>query len=433
MIGWMRKALQRRATGDCVSSERTLEAIGRSHALIRFTPEGQVIDANKAFLEVMGYRRDAIVGQHHRLFCEPQFAGSDAYQQMWAGLARGEGTSGVVRRVGAEGREVWLQASYSPVLDRRGEVVEVVKVATDITRRKQREAELVDRSTAAIEFEPDGTILTANQRFLEAVGYSLDEIRGQHHRMFVGSHYAQTPAYQQFWDQLAHGVLQQGEFERFRRDGASLWLRASYMPVLDDDGAVVRVVKHAADITEEVRVRRECDRVSATLVDGMGELDDAATAIAQRTSGNAEIATTTRERSEQAVRLLGQLGERYASIGEITESIGVIARRTNLLAINAAVEAARAGESGSGFAVVANEVKALADQSRHATQEISDVLTELANYIDESTGSVSSISSEIDELALNANDVAAAVQEQSSVIRNLSDIARSLNHHVADA
>jgi methyl-accepting chemotaxis protein len=417
---------RRRRTGGAASGEQVFEAIGRQHAMVRFTPEGDVLDANERFLQVMSYALDQVVGNHHRMFCDPRFVASAAYRQLWSGLARGEGCSGVYRRLGAGGREVFLQASYAPVLDARGRVVEVVKVATDVTLRKQREAELVDCSTAAIEFEPDGTILTANQKFLDAVGYSLAEVEGRHHRMFVAPGEADGAAYAAFWEQLGRGILQQGEFLRVRNGGDELWLRASFMPVLDDGGRVVRVVKHAMDITAEVRTREQCARASRTLGNGMRELDAAATAIADRTSGNAEIAATTRQRSEQAASLLSQLGERYASIGEITESIGVIARRTNLLAINAAVEAARAGESGSGFAVVANEVKALADQSREATQEITSVLRELREYVTDSVGAVGSIRDDVEALSLNAAEVAASVEEQSGVIRELSATAGEL-------
>ena len=426
MMGWWTRRTGRRRADDAGKSAELLEAIGRCHAVIRFSPEGEVLDANPAFLDAMGYELADVQGKHHRMFCDAALAATDDYAEMWRSLAQGQSTSGVVRRIASGGREVFLQASYAPVRDADGRVVEVVKVATDITRRKQREAELVDASTASIEFEPDGTIRTANARFLQATGYRLEEIAGQHHRIFVPPAVASSAAYHQFWKDLASGSLQQGEFERVRKDGAPLWLRASYMPVLDDAGVVAHVVKHADDITADVRVREECDRVANALIDGMGELSAAANAIAERTTSNAEIAATTKDSSGDAAALLGQLESRYASISEITDTISEIASRTNLLAINAAVEAARAGDSGSGFAVVAGEVKNLAEQSAQATKEISGLINDLRERIARSSESVHAIEQHIDGLACNATEVAAAVEEQSVVIRDLTAAAVSL-------
>ncbi|MER2263789.1 methyl-accepting chemotaxis protein [Methylobacterium oxalidis] len=232
-----------------------VEAIDRSLATIEFALDGTILNANENFLAVVGYDLDAIKGRHHRMFVRPDEAGSGAYETFWRGLREGRFQSGEYRRVGRDGREIWLQATYNPVLDRSGRPVSVVKFASDITAQKRADAEYrgavdaIDLSQAVIQFDLDGTILTANRNFLATVGYSLDEIVGRHHRMFVEPDYAASPDYAAFWATLRRGEYGAGEYKRLGRDGREIWLQASYNPVRDVDGTVVKVVKFASDIT----------------------------------------------------------------------------------------------------------------------------------------------------------------------------------------
>lgn len=239
-----------------------VEAIGRSQGIIEFNLDGTILTANANFLAAVGYRLEEIVGQHHRLFIDPSEQARPAYKAFWERLGRGEFQAGEFRRLGKNGREIWLQASYTPILDALGRPVKVVKFASDITQEKLRTAEFegklaaISKSQAMIEFALDGTILTANENFLTAVGYDLAEIKGKHHRLFVDPDEHQTSAYRSFWEKLGQGQFQAGEFKRHGKGGKEIWLQASYNPIFDPAGRPIKVVKFASDISEAVAARR---------------------------------------------------------------------------------------------------------------------------------------------------------------------------------
>jgi len=237
------------------------EALDRIQALIEFNLDGTVVSANDNFLRIFDYERDEVVGQHHRMFCDPAYAQSDEYAEFWRKLGRGECQSAEFKRLARGGREVWLQASYNPVLDPDGNPVRVIKFATDVTDAKLKAAEYegmiraINRAQAVIEFGLDGTVLGANDNFLQIFGYTLDEIIGQHHRIFCDPGYAESPDYAQFWQRLARGEYDADEFKRIGKDGSEIWLQASYNPILDVEGRPCKVVKFASDITIEVQKR----------------------------------------------------------------------------------------------------------------------------------------------------------------------------------
>ena len=182
-----------------------MSAIDRSMAVIEFDLKGHVIKANRNFLDTFGYAMAEIEGVHHRIFCDSEHARSLDYRDFWERLGSGEFQRGEYRRIAKDGRDVWIQASYNPILDEDGRPVKVVKYATDITEAKQRNTEnagrvqAIDRSTAVIEFTVDGVVLDANPLFLEAMGYTLEQVKGQHHRMFCDPEHAHSSAYRDFW------------------------------------------------------------------------------------------------------------------------------------------------------------------------------------------------------------------------------------------
>lgn len=233
----------------------TLAAISRSHAMIEFTPEGVILCANDNFLAVMGYSAPEIIGQHHRIFVEPASVASPDYAEFWRQLRTGEPQSAEFHRIAKGGREVWIEASYSPVLGADGKVARIVKVATDITAKKlvasdwQGQLAAIGRSQAVIEFTPEGTILKANDNFCNALGYRLDEIVGRHHRMFVSAEAAASPEYREFWARLGRGEFQAGEYCRVGKSGRQVWIQATYNPIFDPAGRLVKVVKYASDVT----------------------------------------------------------------------------------------------------------------------------------------------------------------------------------------
>lgn len=232
-------------------------AISISQAVIEFELDGTIITANENFLKTLGYTLEEIKGKHHRMFCTTEDSSGVAYQEFWRKLNRGEFDAGEYKRIGKGGKEVWIQASYNPLLDSAGKPFKVVKFATDVTGNKLRNADFegqlaaVSKSQAVIEFQMDGTILTANENFLATVGYRLDEIKGRHHRMFVNEADASSPAYKQFWEKLNRGEFDAGEYLRSGKGGKQVWIQASYNPILDLNGKPFKVVKYAADITAQ--------------------------------------------------------------------------------------------------------------------------------------------------------------------------------------
>ena len=234
-----------------------LTALHKSQAVIEFMLDGTIISANPNFLAAMGYSRAEVQGQHHRMFVDPVEAGSTTYREFWTKLNRGEFQAAEFKRLAKGGREIWIEASYNPVLDRNGKPYKVVKFATDITAKKINAMEstgkvlAIGRSQAMIEFKLDGTIVAANENFLEAMGFSLGEIQGQHHRMFVDPAERESSAYREFWAGLNRGEFQAGEFKRFGKGNKEVWILATYNPILDETGKPFKIVKFATDVSRQ--------------------------------------------------------------------------------------------------------------------------------------------------------------------------------------
>ncbi|WP_433832987.1 methyl-accepting chemotaxis protein [Actinoplanes sp. CA-015351] len=379
-----------------VDFEGKLDAIDRSQAVVELTVKGEVLTANESFLALTGYRLDQVVGKHHRMFCEPEFAQSAEYANFWERLGTGEYQSGEYKRVGVLGREIWIQATYNPILDTDGRVVKVVKFATDVTDAKVRSAEFeskvnaVDRSQAVIEFDPEGIVLHANENFLRTTGYSLREVVGQHHSMFCSPEYVVSAEYRDFWLNLNQGQFSAGRYHRLGKYNREIWIQATYNPVFDLNGKPFKVVKYATEITAQVQMEQLVQAKTSEMTATVGGLASATTHIAQtsgqalelarRTAGDAEQGAAELQRSIEAIKLI-QASTR--EIGEIVGVMGEIASQTNLLAFNASIEAARAGAHGVGFAVVAGEVRKLAERSGDAARQIAKLINESAMRVNE--------------------------------------------------
>ncbi|WP_179554623.1 PAS domain-containing methyl-accepting chemotaxis protein [Ectopseudomonas khazarica] len=359
-----------------------LQAIRQSMAMIEFTPDGIILDANRAFLDVVGYSLEEIVGQHHRLFCSRSLSESLAYQQFWQRLRQGEHFSDRFPRLTRDRREVWLEATYMPIRDAQGAVTKVMKIATDITRQVAAEhmhesyIKAIDRSMAVIEFNLDGEVVSANQNFLDLMGYTRDEVIGQHHRMFCLAEDSHSDDYREFWARLNKGEFMSDRFRRVTRHGRQVWLRATYNPLYDANGRVYGVVKFASDITTQVE-RRDSEAAAAQLAHDIAKETDVSADHGTRTVAQtvAVVNDIASELANVAEQIEG-LNKQSEQITSIVQVIRGIADQTNLLALNAAIEAARAGEQGRGFAVVADEVRQLASRTSQATQEINGVVQE---------------------------------------------------------
>ncbi len=459
-----------------VESEAQLAALDRSQAVIEFDVDGTIRTANENFLRTLGYTLDEVKGRHHRMFVEAAHAGSNEYAAFWRDLASGRFQTDEYKRMGKGGKEVWIQASYNPIRDAQGKVDKIVKFATDITANKLQTTDYagqiaaISKSQAVIEFEMDGTIRHANENFLRALGYSLAEVKGRHHRMFAEPVFASSPAYAHFWSELKAGNFQSGEFKRIAKGGKVVWIQASYNPILDTNGRPFKVVKYASDVTamremvanvaqnatalgaasEELsavskqmtgnadETTSQANVVSAaveqvnrniqTVATGTEEMSASIREIAKNAADAARVATSAVKVAETTNAVVGKLGESSADIGKVIKVITSIAQQTNLLALNATIEAARAGEAGKGFAVVANEVKELAKETAKATEDISQKIETIQVDTRSAVAAIGQIGTIIHQINDIQSTIASAVEEQTAttneISRNVADAAR---------
>ncbi|WP_304665366.1 methyl-accepting chemotaxis protein [Pseudomonas tremae] len=355
-------------------------ALEKSMAVVELGLDGKVLRANDKFLATMGYRAEELITKTHRDFCDPTLLRSREYADLWTSLKAGKFISGTFKRLNKNGHSVWLEASYNPVVDAQGNVFKVVKYALDVTERVMLENETnsklaaVDRAMAICEFEPNGNVITANNNFLNVMGYALAEIKGKHHRSFCEPTLANSPEYSEFWRKLNHGEFIGDQFKRLGKHGRVVWLEATYNPVFDVDGKLYKIVKFASDITHRVE-KQEADAHGASRAYHISAETEK---VAEQ--GTLVIQETAREMRQIAenigasAKLVSQLGERSEQITAIVNTIRGIADQTNLLALNAAIEAARAGDQGRGFAVVADEVRQLAGRTSGSTAEIAEMI-----------------------------------------------------------
>jgi methyl-accepting chemotaxis protein len=416
-----------------------IAAIGRAQAVIAFEMDGTIVTANENFLKTLGYTLAEIQGKHHSMFVEQAERDSAAYREFWARLNRGEYQSAEYKRIGKGGKEVWILASYNPVLDEKGKPFRVVKFATDVTSQKLSTADLagqisaIGKSQAVIEFNMDGTIIGANQNFLKTLGYSLDEIRGRHHSMFVDPSERDGAAYREFWAALNRGEYQAAEYRRIGKNGKEVWIQASYNPILDLNGKPFKVVKYATDTTTQVLVRIGNERVRGmmeSVAAGAEELNASVREISEAMTKSRDTASTAVGRVEAADAQAKRLNEAAQAMSGIVELIGNITGQINLLALNATIESARAGEAGRGFAVVASEVKNLATQAKQATDKIGQEIGNLNGISGDVVGALDSIRQAIQSVSEYVTATAAAVEEQSTVT---SEMSSSMQRAAAEA
>ncbi len=437
----------------------TFSAIGKSLAVIEFQMDGTILEANDNFLNTLGYRLDEIQGKHHSIFTEPGYASSPEYKEFWAKLNRGEYDAGEYKRIGKGGREVWIQASYNPILDTNGKPFKVVKFATDVTAQKLQNANFtgqiaaIGRSQAVIEFQMDGTILEANENFLNTVGYRLDEIQGKHHSIFAEPGYASSPEYKEFWAKLNRGEYHAGEYRRLGKGGKEVWIQASYNPIFDLNGKPFKVVKYATDATQQISNRVEIVRVMQAASSG-----DLTQEI--RTSGNDHLALVGEQmrvffsalranlqRIGQAASTLSASSEELTAISqqmagnaeETATQATVVSAASEQVSRNVSVVATGSSEmqasireiskSANEAARVANNAVTVADNTNQTITKLGDSSTEIGKVIK----LITTIAQQTNLLALNATIEAARAGEAGKGFAVVANEVKELAKQTAKA
>jgi methyl-accepting chemotaxis protein len=437
-------------TRELAEMQGRLDALDKVQATIEFKLDGTILHANDNFLRAMGYRLDEVQGRHHSMFAEPAYANSHEYRQFWAKLNRGEFDEGQYKRLGKGGEEVWIQASYNPILDANGKPYKVIKFATDITAAKQRAADVegqlaaISKAQAVIEFSLDGRILNANDNFLSTMGYSLNEIKGQHHSMFVDPAQRNGVEYRLFWEKLAHGEYDAGQYKRIGKGGREVWIQAAYNPIMDVNGKPFKVVKYATDITAQVNANQmlreaveQAQLVTSAARDGdlsqRIPLEGKSGPIASLCAGVNSLMETTSVIFSDVGRVFGAL-----AAGDLSQRItrdyagvfGTVRTDANATTEKLAAIIEDVGRVFSGLATgdltqritreaqgTFNQVK---DDANASCDKLASIMEEVRAAASALTGAANQVSATAQSLSQSASEQAASVEETTASIDTMS-------------
>ncbi|MBZ3663231.1 PAS domain S-box protein [Pseudomonas monteilii] len=365
---------------DLMSVEQVKSSLDNEMLVLQLDPQGRIEMVNGNFESEMLYRAEQLLGRNIEDIVPAHMKSLDFCQRMKSAITRGEHLNGAFRLLRGNGQEAWLRSILQPVKNSEGRIKYFTLHSSDLTRTIETSREYESlikalmRSTAVIEFGLDGTILTANDRFLATVGYRLEQIRGKHHRMFCEPEEANSAGYQAFWDKLRRGEYVAERFKRIDAHGRVIWLEASYNPIFDAHDVLYKVVKFATVITDQVNQEQAVAEAADVAYNTSLGTDVSAQKATDVVTQTVSVMRGLEASMQEAAEGIQALDTQSRVIGSIIKTISDIAGQTNLLALNAAIEAARAGEQGRGFAVVADEVRQLASRTSTATEEIARVV-----------------------------------------------------------
>ncbi|WP_320189024.1 PAS domain-containing methyl-accepting chemotaxis protein [Agrobacterium rosae] len=391
-----------------------LESFQRSQAIISFKPDGTILDANDNFCQALGYKSEEIVGKHHRMFVGEGYMRGDGYRKFWKNLSEGKFEKGQFKRFTKSGDSIWIEASYNPVF-RGGKVVKIVKIATDVTASKKQsldshgKLDALSRAQAVIEFDPSGRILDANQNFLDALGYDITEISGQHHRMFCEPAYIASAEYSRFWERLSAGEYYNDEFKRIRKDGKPIYIQATYSPIYDDDGNVFKVVKFASNVTGRVVALQQIAAGLERLADCNIRFTIDEPFVPEFDHLRHDFNATLAKFQETLEQVLTQTNTLSAKCGELSDNAGSIAQRSDQQA--AALEQtnqslAQITGAVSESAERTTAARALVDEALSAASKSVQVVTNTVDAIgriEVASDEIGKITGVIDEIAFQTN------------------------------
>ena len=401
----------------------TLGAFKDTMAYAVYSIDGQCIFASSAFLSILKYSNSNATSFSHNTMRVEGVESESQYNSFWQNLVNGGSFCDTVARKSALGEVKWLKASYVAIS--KSDTTEIHAIYHDITELEnaysqgKAVSDALNKSMAVIEFEPDGTIITANENFTSAMNYNLADIKGKHHRIFCRDKFYQDNP--NFWDNLARGIFSSGQFERIDAKGNALWLEATYNPVFDATGRVIKVIKFASDISDSINEKNAIAQAAELAVSTAEETLQIAEDGAASLQRSVEIFDSALLEVSQTNELIRELSEQSIKIETIVTTISGIAEQTNLLALNAAIEAARAGDQGRGFAVVADEVRQLAQRTSNSTVEIESVVAENKKLAEKSTSKMAAVKESVDQNSQQIAQVQSIIDEIQKGALNVSE------------